>query len=110
MANPKQKLEFTWIRLRLPGNGCRGFGQGYGEQVGMDKQPQLEPRILIEDAGKSYGGRGNVPNALIALLAFFQKHLNMLSKLSQVFQPAFIETLLSSSSPEAACVLIQKAA
>ena len=55
MANPKQKLEFTWIRLRLPGNGCRGFGQGYGEQVGMDKQPQLEPRILIEDAGKSYG-------------------------------------------------------
>jgi len=42
--------------------------------------------------------------------AFFQKHLNMLSKLSQVFQPAFIETLLSSSSPEAACILIQKVA
>jgi len=31
----KQKLELTWI--------------------GKDKQPQLEPRILIEDAGKSYG-------------------------------------------------------
>lgn len=42
--------------------------------------------------------------------AFFQKHLNMLSKLSQVFQPAFIETLLSSSSPEAACALLRKAA
>ncbi|OGV42972.1 MAG: hypothetical protein A2X46_00005 [Lentisphaerae bacterium GWF2_57_35] len=23
--------------------------------IGKDKQPQLEPRILIEDAGKSYG-------------------------------------------------------
>ena len=41
--------------------------------------------------------------------AFFQKHLNMLSKLSQVFQPAFIETLLSSASPEAACALLRKA-
>lgn len=33
----KPKLELTWI--------------------GKDKQPQLEPRILIEDAGKSYGDR-----------------------------------------------------
>lgn len=33
----KQKLELTWI--------------------GKDKQPQLEPRILIEDAGKSYGDK-----------------------------------------------------
>ena len=58
---------------------------------------------------------GLIVKAVLLLLspnkpAFFQKHLNMLSKLSQVFQPAFIETLLSSSSPEAACVLIQKAA
>ncbi len=33
----KQKLELTWI--------------------GKDKQPQLEPRILIEDACKSYGDK-----------------------------------------------------
>jgi len=58
----KQRLELTWI--------------------GKDKQPQLKPRILIEDAGKSYGGRGNVPNALIALLAFFQKHLAVAGRIS----------------------------
>ncbi|MEI8120439.1 MAG: site-specific DNA-methyltransferase [bacterium] len=43
MSN-KPKLELTWI--------------------GKDKQPQLEPRILIEDAGKSYGDR-NAGNMLI---------------------------------------------
>ena len=58
---------------------------------------------------------GLIVKAVMLLLspnkpAFFQKHLNMLSKLSQVFQPAFIETLLSSSSPEAACALLRKAA
>ena len=40
----KQKLELTWI--------------------GKDKQPQLEPRILIEDACKSYGDK-NAENMLI---------------------------------------------
>lgn len=45
MTSPhKPKLELTWI--------------------GKDKQPQLEPRILIEDAGKSYGDK-NAPNMLI---------------------------------------------
>ena len=34
---PKPKLELTWI--------------------GKNKQPQLEPRILIEDASKSYGNK-----------------------------------------------------
>lgn len=33
----KPKLELTWI--------------------GKDKQPQLEPRILIEDTGKSHGAQ-----------------------------------------------------
>jgi adenine-specific DNA-methyltransferase len=42
--NNKQKLELTWI--------------------GKDKQPSLEPRILIEDAGKSYGDK-NAYNMLI---------------------------------------------
>ena len=42
--------------------------------------------------------------------AFFQKHLNMLSKLSRIFQPAFIETLLASGSPEAVCDLLENAA
>jgi len=41
---PKQKLELTWI--------------------GKDQQPQLEPRILIEDRGKSFGDR-NSQNMLI---------------------------------------------
>ncbi len=40
----KQKLELTWI--------------------GKDKQPQLEPRILIEDREKSFGDR-NCQNMLI---------------------------------------------
>jgi len=44
MANNKQKLELTWI--------------------GKDKQPQLEPRILIEDREKSFGDR-NSQNMLI---------------------------------------------
>ncbi len=35
MANNRQKLELTWI--------------------GKDIQPRLEPRILLEDTGKSYG-------------------------------------------------------
>ena len=34
MANDKPKLELTWI--------------------GKDIRPKLEPRVLIEDAGKSY--------------------------------------------------------
>jgi adenine-specific DNA-methyltransferase len=34
MNNKNQKLELTWI--------------------GKDEQPRLEPRILLEDAGKSY--------------------------------------------------------
>ena len=34
MTNKHQKLELTWI--------------------GKDEQPRLEPRILIEDAEKSY--------------------------------------------------------
>lgn len=42
--NNKQKLELTWI--------------------GKDKQPKLEPRILIEDPEKSYGD-GNTENMLI---------------------------------------------
>jgi adenine-specific DNA-methyltransferase len=42
MAN--NKLELTWI--------------------GKDKQPKLEPRILIEDPDKSYGDR-NTENMLI---------------------------------------------
>jgi len=25
-------------KYRLPGNGCRGFGQGYGGQVGKERQ------------------------------------------------------------------------
>jgi len=41
---PKQKLELTWI--------------------GKDQQPQLEPRILIEDREKSFGDR-NSQNMLI---------------------------------------------
>lgn len=40
----KQKLELTWI--------------------GKDEQPQLEPRILIEDPDKSYGDK-NTENVLI---------------------------------------------
>ena len=40
----KQKLELTWI--------------------GKDKQPVLEPRILIEDPEKSYGDK-NAENMLI---------------------------------------------
>jgi adenine-specific DNA-methyltransferase len=39
MTNHKQKLELTWI--------------------GKDKQPKLEPRILIEDPQKSYGNKNN---------------------------------------------------
>jgi adenine-specific DNA-methyltransferase len=42
--NHKQKLELTWI--------------------GKDKQPKLEPRILIEDPEKSYGDK-NTENMLI---------------------------------------------
>jgi len=42
--NKKTKLELTWI--------------------GKDEQPQLEPRILIEDPGKSYGDK-NAENMLI---------------------------------------------
>lgn len=42
--NNKQKLELTWI--------------------GKDKQPKLEPRILIEDPEKSYGDK-NTENMLI---------------------------------------------
>jgi len=37
MNEKKQKLELTWI--------------------GKDKQPVLEPRILIEDPEKSYGNK-----------------------------------------------------
>jgi adenine-specific DNA-methyltransferase len=37
MSEKKQKLELTWI--------------------GKDKQPVLEPRILIEDPEKSYGDK-----------------------------------------------------
>ncbi len=53
----KPKLELTWI--------------------GKDKQPQLEPRILIEDAGKSYGDKqtGNMlihGDNLLALKALEQ--------------------------------------
>ena len=44
MTNNKQKLELTWI--------------------GKGEQPKLEPRILIEDAEKSYGDR-NTENMLI---------------------------------------------
>ncbi len=40
----KPKLELTWI--------------------GKDEQPRLEPRILVEDAEKSYGDR-NAENMLI---------------------------------------------
>ncbi|MCX7113281.1 MAG: site-specific DNA-methyltransferase [Proteobacteria bacterium] len=44
MANNRQKLELTWI--------------------GKDIQPKLEPRILLEDTGKSYGDK-NSGNRLI---------------------------------------------
>jgi adenine-specific DNA-methyltransferase len=44
MSSNKQKLELTWI--------------------GKEKQPQLEPRILIEDPQKSYGDK-NTENMLI---------------------------------------------
>ncbi len=44
MPKKKQKLELTWI--------------------GKDEQPQLEPRILIEDPSKSYGD-SNAENMLI---------------------------------------------
>lgn len=44
MAAPKQKLELTWI--------------------GKGEEPKLEPRILIEDPGKSYGDH-NTENMLI---------------------------------------------
>ena len=37
MANNKQRLELTWI--------------------GKGDEPKLEPRILIEDAEKSYGDK-----------------------------------------------------
>ena len=40
--------------------------------------------------------------------AFFQKHLNMLSRLSQVFQPALIDALVSSASSDAACAILRK--
>ena len=39
MSNRKQRLELTWI--------------------GKDNQPKLEPRILIEDAEKSYGDKSS---------------------------------------------------
>lgn len=44
MTNKNQKLELTWI--------------------GKNEQPRLEPRILIEDAEKSYGDK-NSENMLI---------------------------------------------
>ncbi len=44
MTNKPQKLELTWI--------------------GKDKQPGLEPRILVEDGEKSYGDK-NADNMLI---------------------------------------------
>jgi len=55
------KLELTWI--------------------GKDKQPQLEPRILIEDAGKSYGDR-KAENMLIPAKIFsgFKKACHTLYK------------------------------
>ena len=43
MTNNRQKLELTWI--------------------GKDEQPRLEPRILIEDAEKSFGDK-NTENML----------------------------------------------
>ena len=68
MAN--QKLELTWI--------------------GKDKQPKLEPRILIEDPDKSYGDR-NTENVLI-----FGDNLLALKALEQEFTG---RSSVSSSTP-----------
>jgi adenine-specific DNA-methyltransferase len=57
--NNNQKLELTWI--------------------GKDKQPRLEPRILIEDPSKSYGDK-NTDNMLI-----FGDNLLALKALEQDF-------------------------
>ncbi len=59
MQNKKQKLELTWI--------------------GKDKQPILEPRILIEDPEKSYGDK-TAENMLI-----FGDNLLALKALEQDF-------------------------
>ncbi|HAH31777.1 MAG TPA: hypothetical protein DCL44_05635 [Elusimicrobia bacterium] len=84
------------------------------------------PHAKFTEIGRFYMALGLLPSgfndqasgltvkAVMLLLSpnkpvFFQKHLNMLSKLSRIFQPAFIETLLSSSSPEAACAILHKA-
>lgn len=78
----KPKLELTWI--------------------GKDKQPQLEPRILIEDTGKSYGDRTaaracagvwqtenrrqdcriDLYDKMVALLIIPQKHLAVVGRIS----------------------------
>lgn len=67
MNNRKQKLELTWI--------------------GKDKQPKLEPRILIEDPEKSYGA-GNTENMLIYgdnLLALKALEQNYSSKIKCIY-------------------------
>ena len=63
----KQKLELTWI--------------------GKDKQPQLEPRILIEDREKSFGDR-NSQNMLIHgdnLLALKALEQDFSNKIKSIF-------------------------
>lgn len=67
MNNRKQKLELTWI--------------------GKDKQPKLEPRILIEDPEKSYGA-GNTENMLIYgdnLLALKALEQNFAGKIKCIY-------------------------
>ena len=59
MQNKKQKLELTWI--------------------GKEERPHLEPRILIEDAEKSYGD----PNSKNMLI--FGDNLLVLKALEQDF-------------------------
>ncbi|MBI4801876.1 MAG: PTS sugar transporter subunit IIA [Elusimicrobia bacterium] len=40
---------------------------------------------------------------------FFQQHLNMLSKLSRMFQPAFIESIAAMKDGRAVCEAVKKA-
>jgi len=56
MAKYKNKLELTWI--------------------GKDKRPKLEPRILLEESGKSYHAKHRVTNVRWCQLAsdYLLKH------------------------------------
>lgn len=66
MSGNKQKLELTWI--------------------GKDKRPKLEPRILLEDAGKSYHAKQRVSeNDIFDNRLIFGDNLLALKALEQEF-------------------------